>query len=268
MATKKGASLNPVDFITGGLLDDADVTFKNVKFEMFDYDGKAEPAPALGIDLVTGAEEEGAKPYRQHWSCGSSENWEPSDDGSTLVPIGKDTELRKATNLYMFLTSLKEAQFPMERLNDGDCSVLEGLQAHVLRKDAPKRGNLPQGGTRRGRDGKEYEKDNKVLCVSKINKFPWEGEAPAKPKKGAAKKEEPAAEAGGGDIEAKAKDVLIKLVVSGDGKALVKEVPSKGFALIDPKDPDKNKILKVLFNPAWIKANGFNVTDDGVITLG
>jgi hypothetical protein len=270
--TKKGASLNPLDFISGGLLDDVDVTWKNVRFEMYDYDGKSDKAPCLGVDLVTGTEGPNDKPYRQRWSCGSAENWEPSEDGSMLIPVGKDSELRKASNVYMLLTSLDEAGFPRERLNDGNVFVLEGLKAHMIRKDAPKRPGLSQDTTRRGRDGKEYEKDNKVLCVSKIIALPWEGEgANKKAGKGKAKdaapKSEPQASTGG-DVDTKAKDVLMRLLIAGGGKIAKKDVPAKGFNEIPGTDPDKNKIMGCLFRDDWIKSAGFTLADDGIISVG
>lgn len=268
---KKGASLNPVDFITGGLLDNVDVTWKNVKFEVLDY-GDGNKAPTLGIDLVTGAEQGNEKPYRQNWSCGSLENWEPSADGSMLIPVGKDAELRKASNVFMLLTSLKEAGFPMERLNDGNVTILEGLKAHMERKDAPVRSGLKQETTRRGRDGKEYTKDNKVLCVSKIISLPWEGEGAAKPKgKPKAKAEtkaEGGAPAGGGDVDAQAKEVLTGLIVTSGGKIAKKEIPSKGYAVIKADNPDRNKILTALFKDEWIKGNGFALSEDGFVSLG
>lgn len=269
MVDKKGASLNPVDFISGGLLDDVTATWKNVKFEVFDYDGKGQKAPCLGIDLITGTEGPNDKPYRQRYSCGSLENWEPSADGLMLIPVGKDTELRKASNLYMLLTSLAEAGFPMERLNEGNVGVFENMVAHMIRKDAPKRPGLDQPTTRRGRDGKEYERDNKVLCVSKIEKLPWEGEDAPKGKagKGSAKSAPKADAPTGAGIDEKAKEVLMNLIVAADGKISKKEIPSKAFNAIPAADKDRKAVLAVLFKDEWLKGAGFSITDDGFITL-
>jgi len=262
MAERKGASLNPKDFITGGLLDDVDVTLKKVMFEMFDYEGKSDPAPSLGIDLVTGDEGEGDKPYRNHWSVGGAENWVPSDDGMEIIPIGKDTMPRKTSNLFFLVTSLLEAGVPESVLDSGRIDFLEGLKCHIIRKDPPKRGNLPAGGMRRGRDGKDYEKDGKVYAVSKIYEpYPWDS------KKGAtkaAKKDEKVST--GSDLDSKAKAVLVQLIAEGGGKTSKKEIPTKGFALIQA-DADKNKVLGLLFKDAWMTANGFAVDSDGTITL-
>ena len=267
---RKGASLNPDDFISGGLLDDVDATWKNVMFEMYNYGGKSEPAPCLGADLVTGAEIRPEDVVRQYWSCGSADNWEPSEDGSRLIPVGGDTELRKSTNLFMLLKSLKEAGFPMAQLADGNVSVLNGLKAHMRRIDAPKRGGMAPQSPRRGRDGKEYEKDNKVLCVEKIIALP--SEAPAEPKaakKGAAKKSEKteAPKDTDGSLDAKAVDVLSSIIVQGGGKTNKKDLPTVAFKVL-AGDKDRNRVLALYFNDEWMKGAGFVVSDSGEITLG
>jgi hypothetical protein len=274
---KKGASLNPDDFIAGGLLDDVDATWKNVMFEMYNYGGKSDPAPCLGADLITGAEIKPEDVVRQYWSCGSAENWEPSEDGARLVPVGGDTELRKSTNLFMLLKSLKEAGFPMAQLADGNVTVLNGLKAHMRRIDAPKRGNMPVQSPRRGASGKEYERDNKVLCVEKIIALPSEApkDEPKAAKKGGKKaaadpgkaEGKPQAPAPSADMDSKAKELLVNIIVQGGGRANKKDIPSLGFKALGT-DPDRLKVLSLLFNDEWMKGAGFAVSDSGEITLG
>jgi hypothetical protein len=275
-AVKKGASFNPDDFITGGLLDDVDVTFKNVKCEMFDYGGKSAAAPAVGIDLVTGAETDGEAPYRQHWTVGSAENWEPAPDGKSMVPIGKDPGFRKGSNIHLMLMSLKDAGFPMERLTDGNITTLEGLVAHVVRKPAPKRPNLNKR-ERTDADGKAYE--DKILLIESIVSLPWEtekasgGTVEPKPKAGKgkakaeAKAETKAAAPEAGDADEKAKTILMQLVVENGGKILKKDVPSLALKILG-NDPLRNAILRPLFMDTWITANGFTLSGEGEITLG
>lgn len=258
---RKGASLNPKNFITGGLLDDVDVTLKNVKFEMFDYAGTSDPAPALGIDLVTGDEEQGEKPYRNHWSVGGADMWAPSEDGMEVVPIGKDLFPRKSSNLFFLVTTLLEAGVPESVLESGRVDFLEGLKVHIVRKEPPGKSGQPKG-KRVGRDGKEYEKDGKVYAVSKVYEpYPWAGGAAAP------KQSQSASGATESDLEGKAKAILVQLIMAGDGKFPKKDLATKGFAMIDKKDPDKNTIFGYLFREPWIKANGFNIAADGTITL-
>lgn len=266
---RKGVSWDPETFVTGGLLDDVDVTFKNVRVEMFDYEGKSDPAPALGADLVTGAEGEGEKPIRQHWSIGSAENWAPSPDGMEIIPIGKDTAPRKASNFFFLVQSLKQAGVPGAVIQSGRADALEGLKAHVRRVDGPKRSNLPSGGQRRGADGKIYEKENKILCVEKIYEpYPWDA-----PKKGATKKSAPKAAAGGDKsaVTDKTKTVMMALIAQGEGKTSKKEIPTKGFLKIKEvfgqNDADLNDILGNMFKDAWLTENGFAVAADGTITV-
>jgi hypothetical protein len=269
-AIRKGASLDPADFIAGGLLDDVDATWKNVKFEMYDYEGKADKAPCFAADMVTGTESKPEDIVRQRWSCGSAENWEPSPDGMYLTPIGSDTELRKASNMFLLMTSLLEAGFPRATLGEGCASNFEGLKAHMRRKEGPKRGNLPQQQTRRVVGGKEYERDNKILLVEKILELPKQGaqdEVPKKGKKAAAKEEAAPKQETSGDVESKAKDVLTNIILGGNGKANKKDIPAAGFKILG-SDPDRNKILALLFKDEWITANGFVVAQDGTITLG
>ena len=48
----KGVSLDPEDFTEGGgLIDDVDVVFEECRFEIFDYQGKANPTPCLKIEM-------------------------------------------------------------------------------------------------------------------------------------------------------------------------------------------------------------------------
>lgn len=258
---RKGASLNPDDFISGGLLDDVDVTWKNVRFEMYNYGGKSDPAPCLGADLVTGVELRPEDVVRQYWSCGSSDNWEPSEDGSRLIPVGGDTELRRSTNLFLLLKSLKEAGFPMPQLADGSVTPLNGLKAHMRRIDAPKRGNMIQN-ARRGRDGKEFERDNKILCVEKIIALP--SEAPKGAKKG---KKEPVTEAKPtSNLDSKTMDILTSVIVQSGGKINKKDLPTIGFKIL-AGDVDRNRVLALLFNEEWIQSSGFAISDSGEITL-
>jgi len=267
---RKGASLDPADAVAGGLLDDVDATWKNVKYEMYDYEGKADAAPCFAADMVTGAEAKPEDIVRQRWSCGSADNWEPSPDGMYLVPIGSETELRKASNIIILMGSLVQAGFPASSLKNGVASAFEGLQAHMRRMEGPKRGGLQQP-QRRTVGGKEYERDNKILLVEKIISMPGQTttEGPAKGKaKAKAKEEAPKQSAADqGALDSKAKDLLTRIVLEGEGKVAKKDIPSLGFKILG-NDPDRNKVLAVLFKDEWITANGFVVSSDGVITLG
>lgn len=275
---KKGASFNTKDFAAGGLLDDVDVLWENVQCEMYDYGGKSDAAPCVGADLIA----EDADPVRQYWSVGSADNWEPSEGGSYMVPVGKDSAFRKGSNIFLMLKSLEEAGFPMERLNDGDITILNGLRAHMVRKPAPKREGFGQS-MRRGEDGKEREA--KVLLVERIISLPWDEEAPAetkKPKGKAAPKasgkaapkastkpdtDSTTSDDAGGSVEQEAKDLLTQLVIDGGGNVAKKDIPSAAFKILG-SNPHRNSILALLFKDAFITGNGFTLSSEGEISLG
>ena len=174
-----GASLKPSEAVEGGgLLDNVDVAWEEVRFEMWDYNGTLPPSPALKVimrlpddDLAT-----------QYFSCGSAEAWIPSKDGTKLVPLGGAKGLSKSSNFMILMNSLIEADFPEDKIGD-DCMVFEGLECHMVRIPAPKRVGLAPAKART--DGKTFEKTN--LVVDAIHKLPWE-----KKGKGGTKKDEDA----------------------------------------------------------------------------
>ena len=130
-------SCKPEDFVEGtGLLDDAEVTFTKCRFQLFDYAGKAQPAPAFAAELVVAGDGE---PTNQFWSCGSPKDFVPSADGKQLQPVGAATHLRKSCNAAILFTSLFQAGVPGDLLGGDDISKLSGLRAHVKRIPAPKR---------------------------------------------------------------------------------------------------------------------------------
>jgi len=161
-----GTSLRPSDAVEGGgLLDNVDVTWKEVLFEMWDYNGTLPLSPALKVVMSLDDETEAA----QYFSCGKAEDWTPSKDGKKLVPIGGARGLSKSCNFMILLDSLIKADFPEDKIGD-DCSVFEGLEAHMIRVAAPKRPGLAPAKARA--DGRTYERTN--LVVDKILKLPWE----------------------------------------------------------------------------------------------
>ena len=179
MAKEVGVSLNPESFVEGGgLLDDVDVTIKEARFIMFDYEGKSPVAvPALKITFDPGDGEL----VTQCWSMGKATDWQPSKDGKKLIPIGSATAIVKTSNGGIFITSLINASFPSDRLADGDISCIEGLEAHVIRTPAPER------------TGIEGQKKNAtILIIDKIIALPGEN----KKKSGKATKAGKAASSG------------------------------------------------------------------------
>lgn len=160
---EKGASLNPDTFLEGGgLLDNVDVVWRNPRFEMWSYPGGQYPdSPVLKIDLEM---DDGATSDNDVWTAGSADDWSPSKDGSKLVPIGKASSLSKSSNLYQLLKSIKDADFPVDKMED-DVGVYEGMKCHMIRIKQPERKGLQK---------KEKKYDPSVLVVDTIIQLPWD----------------------------------------------------------------------------------------------
>jgi hypothetical protein len=266
-------NLNPESFIEGsGLIDDCDAVVKEARFDMFDYNGTADPTPALKLVLdVAGDETE------QYWSMGRSEDWIPSDDGKQLLKVGTANSIRLTSNGGIFLQTLVGVGFPAEKLGS-DISVLDGLEAHFIQTPAPERKGVKK-------TPKQKEKEEKygpptILVISEILTLPWEKKAAGKPKgkakpagappKAAAKpaakpapKEE--AEAAPDEMTEKATEVVMGILAEGEGLTK-KELTPKIFKVM-ADDPDRNKVIQLTFKDEFL-ANGPWDYTDGVLSLG
>jgi hypothetical protein len=151
-----GISFRPEDGEATGLLNDVDLTVTAAECVTWDYNGTQDDSPALKLTL----EDEDGKEYEQYWSAGSAERLEPSEDGSTFVPVdGKKAKgMGKTTNVYRLFESLEAAGFPADKLEP---KALVGLKAHFVRMKTGKRDD----GT-----------DSETLLVEEIKKLPWEKE--------------------------------------------------------------------------------------------
>jgi hypothetical protein len=221
-APKRGASMNPDDFSEGGLLDNVNVTWKECRFEMWDYDGKVpSPAPALKVVMEV---EDGDPEATQYWSAGNAKDWEPSEDGTELVPIGSATGLNKGSNLALLLASLIKAGYPKTKMGS-KASDFEGLVCHMVREKAPTRTGLPAQAVRA--DGRTFEKT--VLVVDKIMTMP--GEKTKGKSTGAKTGTTAATEEAGVDIGGLTTDTIVGILEANpkglDKKKLVQQVYQK-----------------------------------------
>lgn len=261
MTGQVAASLDPSSFVEGGgLIDDVDVDFKSCLFSMFDYNGKISPGvPSLKIDMVMEDDEEAT----QYYSMGSGNDWIPSEDGCQLLAVGKANSIRMTSNGGIFLKSLIDAGFPVDKLGD-DITVLDGLKAHVIRVPAPKRPGLK---TQDRDDGKNFEKT--ILIVGEILTLPWEkskpkgvpasrGKAVAKGKTTAVpKKAEPKEDMNDAAVMA------VLSILESEGTITKKELPSKIFQT-EKENPDRNAIVKAVFDDAFLEAGPWEY-EDGVL---
>lgn len=256
--------LNPDSFVEGGgLIDDVDATFKSCTFEMFDYNGKADPAPALKLVLDVAGDE-----MTQYYSMGTAKDWIPSEDGKQLLSVGSATSIRLSSNGGILLKSLVDSGFPGDKLGD-DISILDGLQAHMIQVPEPQR-SLKKTKEQQEKEAKFGPKT--ILVVSAINRLPWEKATPAGGKKAAPAGGKPApkpaakptvkaeaAETGGGGVEDKATEFILGILAEA-GTVMKKELPAKIFAALKD-DPDKNAMVKTVFSDDFLSAGPWNYSD-------
>lgn len=245
-------SLNPKDFSKGGgLIDDVDVTFQNVCFEMMDLTkGQAGKSPYLKAELNDGGE---LTPV--YWSCGSAQFLTVTSDGEFLDPVGDGKRLNSNSNAGMFFTSLDNAGFPMEELDKG-ISSLNGLQAHIIRVSPPKRRGV--------QTTKEGGFEPSVVTVDRIIALP--GEQKDTGKKKAAGKSAPAVEVDS-DIEATVEAFVVEKLTaspSGVAKRDITRLAFKEFA--DPAE--KAKVAKLLQDDTFLADSDRPWSyKDGVVSL-
>ena len=264
-----GVSLNPSDFVEGGgLLNDVDVIVKQARFTIFDYDGKADPVPALEIMFDTGDKEL----IKQCWSMGKVTDWQPSKDGHKLVPIGKATGIVRTSNGGMFFESMVNAGVPADLLSDGDISKIEGMELHVIRVDVK----------REGLQLREGQRQPQVLIVDKLISLPGgekSGKGTSKRGKAAtpavAKAASPAttpvtSSSASTDDETIAVEAVQGVLAANDGEitrsALLKQV----LAFVQDKTGDTTlakRITKLAYDNAFLDADGRPwMYADGVLT--
>lgn len=250
MAKESGVGLGPSGYVEGGgLLDNVDVVWDKVRFEMFNYGGRSVSAvPALKVDMKL----EDGSTVEQYFSAGSAADWAPSSDGTKLVSIGNARGINKGCNMAILIGSLIEAGFPEDKISD-DCTVFEGLQAHVVRVKAPER----KGIVRQPRaDGREYEQTN--LVVDKIHKLPWD--------KGSGKKASgtgSAPEAGDDDFEEKMFGIVMEILSEADGPVDKKKLSSLVFAKMKG-DKDRNKGSQIAFKDDFLSSGPWNFDGEKV----
>lgn len=157
-----GVSLNPDDYTEGGGLiaadGDVDAVMLNPRFEMYDYDGQfKDAAPCLSIEFEYEGQDGNKQTATERMSCGSAKRFLPSKDGKTLEAVDNARSISSSCKAAMFLSSLVEAGFPADDLND--ITSLDGVVVNVVRKAMPKLTGIAR---------KEGERQPTVLAVMEI----------------------------------------------------------------------------------------------------
>ena len=172
-----GVSVRSKDAIQTGLFAGGKCTL-SFEYGIFDY-GKMGKHPAC---IVTFEDENGEKNEEPY---GVGKDWDISRDGTKLIPKNGQTGLPNSCDAILYLfTPLEDAldaagiEFP--DMNDGDITVLNGLEAMVARKPVQER---DFGDRKPARDPKLGPKTK--LVVTEVLSAPWAEDA--KPAKGKSK---------------------------------------------------------------------------------
>lgn len=209
---EEGASLRPSDAVEGGgLLDNVDVTWEEVRFQDWDYNGTQPKAPALKVTMRL----EDGDLAEQYFSCGkiATDDYKIANEGTRLDKKGKTARpLSKSSNFIILMQSLVTADFPEDKMGV-DCTIFEGMECHMVRvKELERKGLSPRAPRA---DGRVFDRTNFV--VDKILKFPWD-------KKAAAEKKDAAGDAVAEKATQGIKDVLKKNPKGLDPKKLAGQV--------------------------------------------
>lgn len=256
--TRKPVSLAPEDATEGLLWSNEDVEIKTARFGMYDFQGKAEPAPCLILNIIR---EDGSDAV-EALSAGKAADWEPHEDGIALLPI-KDPApegINVNTKTMKFLNSLVNAGFPSPELRKGDISILDGLGFHAVRV----------AGDYKDMQGREGRRDITVLNVAKINYLPGEKrkrggkKTSGKASEDAAKAEELSAK--DAEIEEAATNALMELLTE-DGQVEVKSIPTKIWKKLQ-NISNKNAVIKKAYDSAFLSRDGMPwEVDSGIVKL-
>jgi hypothetical protein len=237
-------SISPSSMVEGGAIPvDKNLTVKEARFVLFDYQGKAKPTTAARLILV---DDDGVE-ATQHYSAGDPERFVPSQDGLSLVPVGAATSLSKSSNFHLLMANLVSAGFPENKLEDGNINILEGMYAFWIGVPEPKRSGLIRTPEQAARG------ERMVPVPSLILKLPWEkkSKAPtAKPSATAAVAAAAVAEVEdeGDNITAKAVKFITSAVEKEGGSVTRQKLAVAVFKDL-AKDPDRDAVASAIFSP-------------------
>lgn len=255
MARKEEAgpvSLDPNDMMQGGLKDDFRGVIIKAVYARWDYDGNIDE-PVLAARLTIKPEDE-EEPIVQHWSAGSLDSFQPSEDGETpcdedevgpyLVRTGKRAQLNNNTNFAHLMASIIDSgeaskKFPRKKLT-ASLECLEELDCHWNRVPQKKRSGIQDGEG----DGKRA-KD--VLVVTEVYGYGEVAEDKPKGKAAKGKKEETKGKKGeektGGDLDDDLQGLVVEAISENDGE-LKKSKLAKEILERASDDPRKAKMVK------------------------
>lgn len=180
----KAVSMNPDDFIGGGLPSDFAGRVIEARTEIWNYDNgdgpltddeTGEPVFTMAVRVTIEADDKETypEPIVQHYSAGNPQHFSPSLDsvnaspvddaglseGVVFIPNGAKSALSNSSNFAHFCSALRDAQWKGKF--DPDVRFLEGIYAHWERVGQKKRNGIVNPQTEGG-----YAKE--ILVPTKI----------------------------------------------------------------------------------------------------
>ena len=226
-------SFNPKDATKGGgLADDFDGEITGARIDLFTYPNSGKTSVGLILDITTEDEDE----LEQFYSIGPESAWSPSDDNTSVIGNSGQQSIADNCNANLFFAHLVDADFPAEKLENDDVTILEGLKGHFKHVPQPKRAGLSGGGG---------DREKTILTVSEIysTKFDKKG----KGKKSGKSKSSGKSSSGNGDDYDDDAAALVMEVLSEKGTAAKKELMQAAFKTIKG-NLKKRKAVVLLVN--------------------
>jgi hypothetical protein len=196
MSKAQAVSMNPDNFIDGGLKSDFDGVVLDAVFTPWDYNGNLDHHILAAALTIQPDDEE--TPFVQHYSAGDLDAFLPGNgEGEDLTPVdlsvaspatgasaeevaayfasvsgpvcvrvGKKEGLSNSSNWAQFIGAALQAKFPKERLNVDIRKMFVGTYAHFDRIPQKKRSGLIQQPKADGR-----ARNNDILCITEFKGF-------------------------------------------------------------------------------------------------
>ena len=249
---RESAGLNPKEFTEpGGMWDSLVCTWRNPRYGMFEFKKKdAASGTEIPCFIVDLEKEDGEGMEPQPWSVGFAADWEPSEDGSKMYPVGDRKAFAKDQDFSILIQSLLDAGYPEDGLGT-DIGVFEGIKVHMVRQDAPERKGKKKGDS-------EYKRT--IPVVDKILEMPGESKGKSK---GKGKDEDSTASA----TEEKAQEVALDILSDNPKGMGINALIGKVFIKLKAEKMDQKEINKVtaLFRDKKFLGDGpWEITGDKI----
>lgn len=234
----------------GGLIDDFDGEITDMRFIMTDFNGKVQEAVPV-CRVVYGVEGE---EYDDLLSVGGKNDFAPDESGRGLNKLGSKAVLTKTCNYVVFINSLVESGFPLNKLDEGDVSSVIGVKGHFLRK-------VIDHGFKKKKDG---DRPDTVMVCTKVLTLPGKGGTAVK-----TRTRTKAKVAANPELAETVAIIIQGVVIENDGNVAKKSLMSALFKSADMKSlgSDKTAAMKLASSDAFLKEREEWTYEDGLLKM-